>query len=366
MANVVGKVKDIQPEFLPSFLNNQNQLDEGCEETNGLCLSNVYIPEEVLLHILAYVDPKEILKYSLVCHTWNKLIKSYALWSIIYKRKYNRKPKKLPWYLYYCHLSTNYFDTNLLRNGNGQDKFENWKIKRDGGDKCIIENPPVGADPLPLDVPEFYNKTSCFATSYDTCYKVQPVNFGNSKLFQYILDSYKPHIYLSEWTAGRFDCGCVYKLQCGFIKTDEPKTFSNNPCALNRVAQWEGSKWEKMEITVTEYPEGIKGIIFEHEGRDTQFWAGRYGSKMAGGVVKLLFDSIEPLPTNDEGIEKPKRFSTIQFVSNGEKEPHYDFQRFGMWNNEERAYDEDYIDESEDDDSDHDHMRVRIMQCPRL
>lgn len=49
-----------------------------------------------------------------------------------------------------------------------------------------------------------------------------------------------------------------------------------------------------MEMVISGYPKNVKKLIFEHEGQDTQFWKGHYGSKMAGGVVKILFDSIEP------------------------------------------------------------------------
>lgn len=42
------------------------------------------------------------------------------------------------------------------------------------------------------------------------------------------------------------------------------------------------------------YPDNVKMLVFEHEGNDTQFWKGHYGSKMAGGVVRFVFDSIQP------------------------------------------------------------------------
>lgn len=48
-------------------------------------------------------------------------------------------------------------------------------------------------------------------------------------------------------------------------------------------------------MVLRDYPDGVNKIAFEHEGRDTQFWKGHYGSKMAGGVLKILFDTIESI-----------------------------------------------------------------------
>lgn len=313
-----SKMEEIDDDtsYLPLFLK-EEYAELNPEFENGLFLSNIHFPEEILLHILSYLEPKTLLTYTLVCKRWNLLIKSFTFWSIIYKRRYNRKPKKFPWYILYCRLSTDYFDTNLLQNGNGQDSFNNWEIKENGGDKFVVEDPPDGADALNVDQPEFNNKASCFATSYSNCRKIQNVKFGQSNLFRYILSNYKPHIYLSEWTCGRFDCGSLYRLRCSYLGINFDPNIET-PTAGQTVKQWEGRKWNKIEILVTQYPEGIEGISFQHEGRDTQFWAGHYGSKMAGGVVKILFDSIEPLPLNNLGLKQPKRFVKTEYKTNGE------------------------------------------------
>ncbi|KAB0802606.1 hypothetical protein PPYR_04792 [Photinus pyralis] len=315
------KADEEEASYLPSFLR-EEYIELDTETENGLFVCNMHIPEEILLHILSFVDPKVLLRYSIVCKKWNLLIKSFPLWSIIYRRKFQRKPKKLPWYIFYCRFSTEYFDINLLKNGSGQDSFNNWALRENGGDKFIIEDPPDGADPLNVEEPEFENKTSCFVTSYSNCKKIQVVKFGQSKLFRYILSNYKPHMYLSEWTCGRFDCGSLYRLRCSYLGIIPDVTIAK-PSAGQTVKQWEGRKWNKIEILITQYPEGIEGILFEHEGRDTQFWTGHYGSKMAGGMVKLLFDSIDPLPLNNLGQKQPKRFTKTEYITNGENLDNY-------------------------------------------
>lgn len=48
-----------------------------------------------------------------------------------------------------------------------------------------------------------------------------------------------------------------------------------------------------MELVIQDYQDIIDTIVFQHQGMDTQFWSGHYGSKMAGGVVKILMNSIK-------------------------------------------------------------------------
>lgn len=142
------------------------------DSPNGLHFNNIYLPEEVICNILSYVPPKDVLKLTLVCKKWCNIIKSQNFWMQIYNRYYPKKAKKLPWYVYYCYFTTDNFH-NLLKNGNGQEQFKYWKIMKNYGDKFKIENTPAGSDPLPSGVPEFKGCTSCFATSFHDCNKIQ-------------------------------------------------------------------------------------------------------------------------------------------------------------------------------------------------
>lgn len=227
--------------------NNRKLLNGLCLDdntVNGLYFNNKFVPEEILCLILSFADDRNILKYTTVCKKWHNVIKSYTFWCSKYKRKYGRKAKKLPWYLYYCLFVHNFFESNLIRNGCGEEGFNHWNILKNYGDEFKIENTPNGADPLPLDVADFNGKTSCFATSYFECSKEQTIELNNVKLYSHILDVHKPHIYVSEWVAGRFDCACEYKMQCSLM--------SKNDKALKKVTasfeikQWEGKAWNKV------------------------------------------------------------------------------------------------------------------------
>ncbi|XP_028154422.1 F-box only protein 6 [Diabrotica virgifera virgifera] len=296
------------------------------DTSNGLFLNDVYFPEEIIIKILTFLPPEQLLPLSLVCKKWCNIIKSDSFWMDVYNNQFPNKAKRLPWYVYYLYYSTDDF-RNLLKNGNGQEGFKHWTILKNFGDEFIIEPVPKGSDPLPEGVPEFCGRKSCFTTSFYECCKIQVIRLENKRLLRYVINKFKPHIYVSEWYAGRFDCGCEYKLTIKGLASesmqkpmededleieydrmeyhrtegDEIVLFSLLKPAI--IPQWEGKEWNKMEITVDEYEsKTLKTLVFQHEGVDTQFWKGHYGSKMAGGVVKFLFESIQPI---EEHIEEP-------------------------------------------------------------
>lgn len=288
MGNVIMSDEDEQRGVLLESAENFLKPPEEDDTDNGYVVKGRFIPEEVLTMILSYVPSDRILKLGLVCKAWCKLIRSSRLWSIIYKRRFGTIPKRYPWYIFYG-VFTGRLENNFLKNGNGQERLKHWTIIKDGGDGFAIEHEPQGADPLPEGVPEFRGRKSCYATSYGLCKKRQYINFSTDRLLLYILSKHKPHVYASEWVAGRFDCGCYYVLSCKLLSGDEVVAAKS---AHHSVNQWEGKEWTKVELELEYDSAGVTGVVFEHEGKDTQFWKGHYGCKMAGGVVKFLLDSI--------------------------------------------------------------------------
>ncbi|KAG0413400.1 hypothetical protein HPB47_009442 [Ixodes persulcatus] len=49
--------------------------------------------------------------------------------------------------------------------------------------------------------------------------------------------------------------------------------------------------------TFDDYPKGVRYVRFAHLGTDTQFWAGHYGAKMAGGMVRIAAEQTNPTST---------------------------------------------------------------------
>jgi hypothetical protein len=79
------------------------------------------VPEEILVHILSYVEIKTLVNLRLVCHWWKDLIDN-EVWRLkVSREKYRSlksvEPKqKLPWFFYYCICDRDPFGKNLLKN----------------------------------------------------------------------------------------------------------------------------------------------------------------------------------------------------------------------------------------------------------
>ncbi|VDN83026.1 unnamed protein product [Brugia pahangi] len=240
------------------------------------------------------------------------------------------------------------FGRNLISNPSGDDGYQNWEIYEDG-DPCRsqifisdlnpltlyggdsdeagelrekwlrtsirmefgIEKPPVGCIALE-EIPV------AFVTSYDWCSKFQIIDLWKEGIERAFLDEFCPPITVSEYHTGRFDCASIYllevqllpdgsiplphritpgflfytrhprlpqqhdRLQHGLPQDDETTDTSITRIRMLDVLEIE---WQKIEHTFSNYPKGIRYVLFRHSGKDQQFWAGHYGSKMAKASV---------------------------------------------------------------------------------
>lgn len=68
----------------------------------------------------------------------------------------------------------------------------------------------------------------------------------------YIIQKYKPHIYVSEWFCGRNDCACYYKLSVagnGAGGKKKPRFHSSwSKFVTANIDQWSDPRWEKVII----------------------------------------------------------------------------------------------------------------------
>ncbi|GJQ69566.1 hypothetical protein Trydic_g6662 [Trypoxylus dichotomus] len=178
---------------------------------------------------------------------------------------------------------------NLLKNVNGEHGFAHWTLEG-GSEGIIIESPLVGSDELPLDVDEFNGHKTCFTGNRELGCKSQIVSVVNDKYLSYLINKYKPYIYASEWIAAREDAAAQYTMTVKVISTNGEqivKTLSH------KIEKGYGKEWLKKEIIIKNYPDNVEKIVFTHCTKDINKWAGHYGMKMAGAVVKILLDSVK-------------------------------------------------------------------------
>lgn len=100
---------------------------------NGLLLNHCYIPEELLVYTLKFLDAEELLKYRSVCHYWKEIIDNYVWKEKVMYGKYSSLSTlteleisrlQLPWIFYYVVCTYDPFNKNLIKNHCGQGKFE--------------------------------------------------------------------------------------------------------------------------------------------------------------------------------------------------------------------------------------------------
>lgn len=247
------------------------------------------LPEQLIEYVLTFVNHKDLLKNCRrTCKLFRGIIDSNGFWKIKCLRDGKVIPafnlEELPPRYYQRIYIGNPYGRNLLRNGHGDSPkgtFAFWHIMENGGDGWKYEETPGGADPLPLE------KQGCFVTSYGPCTKKQIINLVGEGVLPVILDNYKPDIEVSEWHAARFDCGSVYILTVSLLN-DKRKVLQEYSTDSIETEQWQGKEWSQVTHVFRDYPAGVRFVQFQHSGTDTQFWAGHYGSKMAGGVVRVL------------------------------------------------------------------------------
>ncbi|KAG5306683.1 FBX6 protein, partial [Acromyrmex charruanus] len=256
------------------------------EGDNGLVLCDKYLPVEILIEIFCYVDCKTLMNCQLVCKRW-KMLMNY-----VWHKKTEQtlaKPfpwnDKIPWSVFYFACTKKPYERNLLRNHSGTEGMHHWDLGSNGGDQWRIEEPPVGVPKLPQTEPMFKDRQICFTTSYQRCSKMQDIYLTDEGIHPYILDTYQPPIVVSEWYSCRWDCPAKYQLEVKLIGVDEEQM---DKFKFEDILEGEKqNRWLQVSHVFENYGTGLRVISFEHSGRDRLYWAGHYGSKMAGACVSV-------------------------------------------------------------------------------
>ena len=262
------------------------------------------LPEELITLILSYLPARDIIHHCrLVSKHWKYLADQPSLWTRKYERDYGLSAHTVVHPLLDVRkiYVLNPFNRNLLPTLDSHGD-ESWHT---AGRDVIVESRALDEESFPgtqpLQVP---GCLKCWAYSYMWGVKYQTVSLleVQTGLSGEFIDEVKPPITVSVWTAARDDCGSQFQLIVRLHKTEQhpqidiveqfqegvEKSSTPSSFVLKRMeGQWQGGQWYKASHTFTHYPSGIRFIHVILQGKDTQFWAGNYGPKVAAPCVTM-------------------------------------------------------------------------------
>lgn len=158
---------------------------------NGLILSKVYLPPELIERILCSADDKTVLRCQRVCKRWNEIIKDY-----VWRKKAELKigcqlssDDSMDWRKFYVICAK--IGRNLVKNHSGAEGHKYWENIRGHRFGWKIECPPIGAPKLSKD-PEFKKDQHCFAGTYYDCYQQYTIDLIKEGFPAKIFDQQSP------------------------------------------------------------------------------------------------------------------------------------------------------------------------------
>ncbi|EJD74464.1 hypothetical protein LOAG_18227 [Loa loa] len=276
---------------------------------DDIYIQGVPIPPQILAEILIRVDNPRDIGYicPLVCRRWYSVLSAPGFWiNYMIYRSLDLPPSSLR-----SEPSLNVkkvsikqaFRRNLINNPSGGDGFLS---------EFEVEKPPIGCVSTE-DIPV------AFVTSYGWCSKFQVIDLWKEGIERAFLDEFCPPITVSECCTARFDCPSIYILEVRLLpdgslpfpyrptpqflrftryprfgqQHDVPERDETTNTSVTRVRMLSDIDWQKIEHTFSNYPPGIRYVLFQHSGKDQQFWAGHYGSKMAKASVIINYGNGE-------------------------------------------------------------------------
>ncbi|XP_064408769.1 F-box only protein 27-like isoform X1 [Latimeria chalumnae] len=257
----------------------RSRAQPGRSEQVQMLLDLNLLPEDPLFLVLSQVPGLCLVRTCrLVCKKWKQLVDSDALWKVKCEQEGMLRGLTrplLPGHNWKRHNVMKPFNRNLIRNPCGEEQFHHWQVHH-GGHGWKIEDHRA-----PLEESE---SNKCFVSSFDWCEKEQYVDLLQEGLWEEILDQYQPDICISDWYAARSDCGCTYKIHVTLLAANKSKVIEHQE-APDPIPQWNDQQYHKVSHVFRDYGPGVRYVHFQHQARDTQFWAGHYGARISNSTV---------------------------------------------------------------------------------
>ncbi|XP_074133956.1 F-box only protein 27 isoform X2 [Sminthopsis crassicaudata] len=264
----------------------------GPEPETGPAVDLSSLPLEVWLQILSHVPPRTLVtRCRAVCRQWRALVDGPRLWRLLWARAQDAPSQALLVATYYCPPTTKLCSwahlgilkplaRNLLQNTCGEEGFQKWNVKNDGHGWKVEENlrPVPGA-----------TAQTCFVSSFMWCQKRQVLNLHAQGLWPELLDDPRTEIHISDWWGARSDCGSQYQLHVKLVAANRRTVLAKFDAEPDPIPCPNDNPYLQVSHVFTNFPKGVRFIVFEHAGKDTQYWAGHYGARITHSCVKVYF-----------------------------------------------------------------------------
>ena len=166
------------------------------------------------------------------------------------------------------------YSENLLTNAGATEGTTGWNIIENGGSGWGIEGTSHDGD------------GKSWGTSYAWDKKSQTINLLANGFTADYLDT-APAIDVSDWFKDRHNNDSYYlKVQL--------RDASNNVIASYDTGTLTATdNWQEASQVFTEYGSGVRYIYFEHGGKDSEIWNGRYGARIDDSQVYVELENEE-------------------------------------------------------------------------
>ena len=252
------------------------------------------LPTEVVFHIFSFVSGYDLIhNCEIVSKKWRSIINDPYLWQLkislngVHSSRLFDLDLKIDWPKFYMKVISR---DNFLINFDQNHKLSliPWSIIKNGGNGWSIEDGCIKDEEEQL-IKENGGSQNNYVTSYSDCSRRQIINLVGVGIDPEILDKLQPTIEVSEWYAARWDCGSTYWVRVSLLDNKQKKITEHS--YTDTTAQWVGGQkgWCRFSHKFSAYGPGVRYVEFWDKGKDTQFWAGHYGSKMAAAVIKIVF-----------------------------------------------------------------------------
>ncbi|XP_042700847.2 F-box only protein 17-like isoform X1 [Chrysemys picta bellii] len=242
------------------------------------------LPDELLAQILSWVPGRALVtRCRLVCRRWRDLIDGPTVWRLQGERcpglGATLAAARLclpPRWSRICILEP--FGRNLVRNPCGQDQFSHWQVER-GGDGWKVEENGCPVEDAPAQ--------TCFTTSFDWCVKSQLVDLLEEGLWEELLDTYQPEIYISDWWGTQRNGGCEYSICVKLLAANRRTVIAEFQANSDAIQQWNDAQYHQVSYRFRQYGCGVRYVHFLHRGKETHFRPGHYGARITNSTVMV-------------------------------------------------------------------------------